>query len=276
MSSNAPVRWLNEKLLDIDRRRALPQWKRETFERWLEKNPRTGGVVTLFNDTFTNYYDPEIGVAALQVLERGGRPANVVRPGCCGRPLISQGLLAEARAHAETVVDGLYPIAESGEKILFCEPSCLSAVKEDAPSLLRGARQEKARTVAKACMLFEEFASHLELPLSAGPSRILLHGHCHQKSMGLLPPTVALLSRIPKATVVDLDAGCCGMAGSFGYTAAHYDVSVAIANRRLLPAVKGMAEGDVLVAAGTSCRRQVAELNGAAAVHPAVLIRSLL
>jgi Fe-S oxidoreductase len=130
--------------------------------------------------------------------------------------------------------------------------------------------------VAEASLLFEEFAAELDLPLRAGPQRILLHGHCHQKSMGLLQSSAALLSRIPSATVVDLDAGCCGMAGSFGYSKKHYDVSTAIANRRLLPAIKTMQAGDVLVAPGTSCRHQVADLAGAAAVHPAVLIRSLL
>jgi FAD/FMN-containing dehydrogenase/Fe-S oxidoreductase len=276
LAASPPARWLNEKLLDIDSRRTLPAWKRETFEHWLKGNPHPGGTVTLFNDTFTNYYDPEIGIAAVEVLERGGCHVAVVRPGCCGRPLISQGLLAEARAHAETIVDGLFPIADRGEKILFCEPSCLSAVIDDAPSLLRGEQQQRARTVAKACLLFEEFASQLDLPLRAGPQTILLHGHCHQKSMGLLPATMSLLSRIPAAAVVDLDAGCCGMAGSFGYTRQHYDVSEAIANRRLLPAVKTMNKGDVLVAPGTSCRHQVAELSGASAVHPAVLIRSLI
>ena len=277
IASSALGRRMNEKLFDIDSRRSLPAWRSETFEQWLTRNPRRDKTeVALFNDTFTNYYDPEIGIAALEILERGGRPAKVVRPGCCGRPLISKGLLAEARSHAAQVVEGLYAIASSGQQILFCEPSCLSAVKEDAPSLLRGDLQEKARTVANACLLFEEFAGQLDLPLRAGPSKILLHGHCHQKSMGLLPATMSLLSRIPSATVVDLDAGCCGMAGSFGYTKEHYDVSAMIANRKLLPAVKGMGPGDALVAVGTSCRRQVAELNGATAVHPAVLIRSLL
>src|SRR5207248_2221396 len=99
-------------------------------------------------DTFTNHYDPEIGIAALEVLERAKCKPAVVRPGCCGRPLISQGLLAEARGNAAQVVEGLFPIASRGEKILFLEPSCLSAVKEDAPSLLRGEQQKKARTVA--------------------------------------------------------------------------------------------------------------------------------
>ena len=135
--------------------------------------------------------------------------------------------------------DGLLPIAERGEKILFCEPSCLSAVKEDAPSLLRGDLQQRAKTVAEACMLFEEFAAKLDLPLRPGPGKILLHGHCHQKSMGMLPATVALLSRIPNATVVDLDAGCCGMAGSFGYTSKHYEVSEAIAEPQAASGSKG-------------------------------------
>ena len=280
VAGSLPTRWLNDKLLGLDHRRVPPPWKRETFEKWLARNPRmpraAGTSVTLFNDTFTNHYDPEIGAAALEILEHGGCQVNVVRPGCCGRPLISQGLLEEARAHAATVVESLFPIASRGENILFCEPSCLSAVKDDASSLLRGEQQQKARVVAKACHLFEEFAAQLDLPLRAGPPKILLHGHCHQKSMDLVPATKDLLSRIPSCSVVDIDAGCCGMAGSFGYMKGHYDVSSAIANRRLLPAVKGMKPGEVLVAPGTSCRHPVLEFSGAKAVHPATLIRSLL
>ena len=280
VAATPPARWISDKLLDVDPRRTLPAWQRETFEKWLARNPRPQGgseiPVTLFNDTFTNHYDPQIGIAAIEVLERGGCHVEVVRPGCCSRPLISQGLLAEARAHAGEVVEALFPIASRGGKILFCEPSCLSAVKEDAPSLLRGLQQERAREVSQACLMFEEFAGQLDLPLRAGPTRILLHGHCHQKSMGLLAGTSALLARIPSATVVDLDAGCCGMAGSFGYTRRHYDVSVAIANRRLLPAVQAMKAGEGLVAPGTACRHQVADLSSATAVHPAVLLRSLL
>ena len=278
LSATGPARFFNEKLVGIDRRRVPPPWKRETFEKWLRRNPRpqTGNPVVLFNDTFLNHYHPEIGSAAVEVLERGGCRVEVVRPGCCGRPLISQGLLAEARAHAAVLADALFPIASRGEKILFCEPSCLSAVKEDAPSLLRGEQQQKSRAVAEASLSFEEFAGGLDLPLRAGPTKILLHGHCHQKSMGLLPAAVSLLSRIPSATVVDLDAGCCGMAGSFGYGKEHYDVSCAIAERRLLPAARALKPGEILVAPGTSCRHQVHELAAVSAAHPAVLLRDLL
>jgi Fe-S oxidoreductase len=269
-------RRLNQKLLGIDSRRTLPAWKRRTFEQWFAGNAGTAGrtAVSLFADTFTNHCDPEIGQAAVEVLRRGGCKVNVVRPGCCGRPLISQGLLREARDHAAKVVEGLLPVAERGEKILFCEPSCLSVLKDDGPSLLRGDLRRKALVVADACCLFDEFAAGLKLPLRPAAGRILLHGHCHQKSMGMLSATVSLLSRIPAATVVDLDAGCCGMAGSFGYS--HYDVSKLIGERRLLPAARALQPGEVLVAPGTSCRHQVADLAGASAVHPAVLIRDLL
>ena len=236
----------------------------------------------VFADTFTNFYEPDIGDAAVAVLRAAGMTPGVITHGCCGRPQISKGLLADARVLAANNAEALYPHAAAGRKIAFCEPSCLSAVREDAPSLLRGDAQRKARTVAGACVLFED---HLErtcqddpsrLPLQRGPSRLLLHGHCHQKAMGMLPPARALLARIPSCTVVDLDAGCCGMAGSFGYATEHYEVSQQIGERRLLPAARTLKEGEVLVASGLSCRQQVAHFTGVAALHPATLLRSLL
>jgi Fe-S oxidoreductase len=132
-------------------------------------------------------------------------------------------------------------------------------------------------------MSFEEFLGHQlgrpegrPLPIGQGPSRILLHGHCHQKSMGGVPAAKALLERIPGAQVTDLDAGCCGMAGSFGYAREHFEVSRQIGERRLLPAARGLTEGEVLVAPGTSCRQQVSDFTGVRALHPAELLASLL
>jgi FAD/FMN-containing dehydrogenase/Fe-S oxidoreductase len=268
------------RLLGIDARRKLPEFRRDTFLRWAarrtQRHPSGRSPVTLFADTFTNHYEPEIGIAAVELLERAGVSPSIRRPGCCARPLISKGLLADARATLEETIRALYPLAQRGEKILFLEPSCLSSIKEDAAGLLRGEAQRQAREVAQAALLFEEYAATLDLPLKPGPQRILLHGHCHQKSMGLLEATKKLLARVPGAAVVDLDAGCCGMAGSFGYTADHYDVSVAIASRKLLPAVRAMQPGDVLVAPGTSCRHQVADLAQARAEHPAVFLNELL
>jgi FAD/FMN-containing dehydrogenase/Fe-S oxidoreductase len=281
-------RWINEQLLGIDRRRTPPRFARQTFVRRqsaVASHPSQAGrqsSVVLFVDTFTNYNHPEIGTAAVDVLAAAGIDVHLAPHGCCGRPMISKGLLDDARRLAEANADALHEVAERGERIVFLEPSCLSAVREDAPALLRGDAQRKARRVADACVLFEEYveqewqAGRVRLELTPGPSKVLLHGHCHQKAMGLMPPARALLARIPSATVIDLDAGCCGMAGSFGYATEHYDVSRQIGERKLLPAARALAAGDVLVAPGTSCREQVAHFAGVRALHPAELLRSLL
>ena len=279
-------RWANERLLGIDRRRTPPGFVRDTFAKRFARRKASaagrGTSVVLFNDTFTNFNHPDIGTAAVEVLDAVGVAARVIQHGCCGRPLISKGLLGDARRAAADTTDALYAAAARGERIVFLEPSCLSAVRDDGPALVRGEAQRKARVVADACVLFEEYLEHeaqagrVRLTLRPGPSTILLHGHCHQKAMGLLAPTHALLARVPSATVVDLDAGCCGMAGSFGYAKDHYEVSRQIGERRLLPAARAMAPGDVLVAPGTSCREQVAHFTGERALHPAELLRSLL
>jgi FAD/FMN-containing dehydrogenase/Fe-S oxidoreductase len=276
VSATTPVRMLNEGIFGIDRRRTLPALSSRTFASQVRRRGKADPAVLLFNDTFTNFYDPEIGLAAWDVLEAAGLTVGLAPNHCCGRPLISKGLLTKARAQAMQNTKSLYDAASAGRKILFCEPSCLSAVREDAPSLLRGENQRRARVVADACVLFEEFAAGLQLPLKPGPPEILLHGHCHQKSMGLLPSAKALLEQIPGSTVVDLDAGCCGMAGSFGYSREHFEVSKQIGERRLLPQVRGKDPSSAVVAAGTSCRHQIHDFTQQTAVHPAVLLRSLL
>jgi FAD/FMN-containing dehydrogenase/Fe-S oxidoreductase len=279
ISSSAVGKWAAEQTIGLDRRRSMPRWTRQTLR---HQASGIGHEALLFADTFTNYADPEIGLAAIDVLNASGIATGIAPNVCCGRPLISQGRLQEARKLAAANVHALYDAAQDGRAIVFVEPSCLSAIREDAPDLLRGELQRRARVVAQHAVLFEEYlegecaGGRATLALKAGPQQVLLHPHCHQRSMGLAPPAKALLSRIPSATVVDLDAGCCGMAGSFGYTRDHYDVSRAIAERKLLPAARAMKDGSVLVAAGTSCRHQVADLAAVEAVHPAVLLRSLL
>jgi FAD/FMN-containing dehydrogenase/Fe-S oxidoreductase len=293
--SNAIVRSalgraLNERLAGIDRRRTLPEWTSQCFTKTFRSRARpaatpsgrTHRTVALFNDTFTNYYSPAIGMAGLQVLEIAGFDVELAPEACCGRPLISQGLLGSARRQAASSIDRLYPLAERGLPIVFFEPSCLSAIREDLPALLRGDDQRRALRVADRAVLFEELlegewaAGHVGLDLRDGPAQILLHAHCHQKAMSRLAPAKALLARIPGATVVDLDAGCCGMAGSFGYARKHFEVSRAIGERRLLPAARNLRENDVLVASGTSCRHQVADFTGVRALHAAELIRSVI
>jgi FAD/FMN-containing dehydrogenase/Fe-S oxidoreductase len=292
MAGSGFGRWMNEKLFGIDRRRTPPAWVSETFEARFRqvrlKTDSTGAVasgsrrVILFSDTFTNFNEPENGVAAVAVLRAAGANVDVVPHDCCGRPLISTGQLDAARKLAKKNADALYAAASRGDRILFLEPSCLSAVREDAPALLRGEEQRQAQIVADACVLFEDYLEReladgrLSLTLKAGPSAVVLHGHCHQKAMGLVAPARALLSRIPGCTVVDLDSGCCGMAGSFGYSKDHYEVSKQIGERRLLPAARALKAGELLAAAGTSCRHQVEHFAGAHAQHPAVILHSLI
>ncbi len=279
------VRRLNERVLGIDQRRTLPRWvSKPLASRWRDRSEHsTGERVLLFNDTFTNYFHPEIGLAAADVLERAGIGVDLGPTACCGRPLISQGLLAEARERAASSVRRLRVAASNGKKIVVLEPSCLSALKDDIPALLRGDEQEQARQIADACMLFEEFledkvsTGRADLPLgSGGPKRVALHGHCHQKSLGLVSPALSLMRRIPGASVTDLDAGCCGMAGSFGYGRDHFDVSRAIGERRLLPTARDLDSDSVLVAAGVSCRHQVRDFTGVRALHPAELLASVM
>jgi FAD/FMN-containing dehydrogenase/Fe-S oxidoreductase len=285
VAQSGPVRWINERFLGLDRRRKPPAWAAATFsDRFRARNGSDAArsderPAFIFNDTFTNFYNPQIGMAGVNVLRAIGYVPALAPNVCCGRPLISQGLLSEARELAAKNATALYRIAERGDRILFFEPSCLSAIREDAPSLVRGEDQRRARRVAEASMLFEEFVESswpATRTLNAGPSTIQLHGHCHQKAMGLLAPAKALLSRVPGATVVDLNAGCCGMAGSFGYVRDHYDVSRAIGERRLLPAARNLKAGSVLVASGVSCRHQVADFTGVVALHPAELVQSLI
>jgi Fe-S oxidoreductase len=280
IANSAPVRWVMEKTIGVDRRRTLPKWTRRTLRKQVNNSP-AGGCL-LFVDTFTEYERPDIGLAAIAVMSAAGIETALAPNVCCGRPLISQGLLSEARRQAAANVHALFDAAARGQAIVFLEPSCLSAVREDAQDLLRGELQYRARVVAREAVLFEEYlerecgAGRATLALTPGPATIHLHPHCHQRSMGLAAPARALLSRVPGAQVVDLEAGCCGMAGSFGYTRDHYEVSRAIGERKLLPAARALDARSVLVAAGTSCRHQVHDLAGVDALHPAVLLQSLL
>jgi FAD/FMN-containing dehydrogenase/Fe-S oxidoreductase len=290
------ARWLGEKTLGISRHRSVPRFAAHTFDQWYARHlaERSNGKrsplgtghehtsVILFADTFMNYFEPEIGVAAMELIELAGLDVCAVSYHCCGRPLISQGLLDQAVIQAAVNVQRLYPAASRGATILFCEPSCLSAMRDDALALLRGEVKQKAEVVAQHSLLFEEFLERewsrgrISLDLKAGPARILLHGHCHQRAMGLLAPAVALLSRIPRCEVIEPDAGCCGMAGSFGYLKEHFAISQRIAQRRLLPAVRQLCGDTPVLASGTSCRQQIRQMAGCAALHPATFIRSHL
>ncbi len=279
-----PVRWLNEKLLGIDRRRLPPAFARRTFASRFRTLPDTAGrPVLLWPDTFTNHHEPEVGLAAVELLRRLGCGVQVEAPGglwCCGRPLISNGLLSEAVEHVRHNVEVLHPLADAGTTIVACEPSCLLTVKDDYPALAGRDLHAKARAVAAACLTLDELLDSLceekgGLPLRPGPAKVLVQGHCHQRALVGVGPLLRLLRRIPGTEVIDLDAGCCGLAGSFGYEKEHYDVSLRVGEQRLFPALRQTPDA-VIVAPGFSCRMQIAHATGRTALPPATLLESLL
>jgi FAD/FMN-containing dehydrogenase/Fe-S oxidoreductase len=297
LARSLPVRWLNERLLGIEARRLPPPFARRTFLQQFHarrSTVRRPADVLLLPDTFTNYHEPALGMAAVELLERAGCAVAVNVPSergsggmvCCGRPLISNGLLTEAVAHAERNVARLHPWATDGKPIVACEPSCILTLKDDYPALLRGRLRGMAETVAAACLPFEEFLEQrlqrsekeggLVLTWRPGPREILVQAHCHQRSLTGTTALLALLRRLPETTVVDLDAGCCGLAGSFGYEEEHYDVSLQVAEQRLLPRLRQAGPETVLAAPGFSCRTQIAHCMGRTALHPAQLLRNAL
>jgi FAD/FMN-containing dehydrogenase/Fe-S oxidoreductase len=288
---SGPVRWLNEKLLGIDRRRVPPAFAHRTLARRFRASwgdgptDPTGDPILLFPDTFTNYFEPEIGEAAIELLRRSGYSVTLGPPGlrCCGRPLISCGLLDQAVVNARINVEELYRWSRVGGRITACEPSCILTIRDDYPALVAGELRTRAEAVAEACGTFEELiaqgqarAGDTKLQLQPGPRRILVQAHCHQRSLVGTEPMLRVLQSIPGAEVMDLDGGCCGMAGSFGYEVEHYEVSRLVGEHRLLPAVRQADPDTVIVAPGFSCRLQIRHFTGRKAAHPAELLRTCL
>ena len=253
IARSAPHRWLLERVAGIDRRRPLPAFAAQSFDRWFGRRRPEGngarGEVVLFHDTFNTYQTPGVAMAATRLLETLGYRVSLADRGCCGRPMISKGMLDEARTLAAANIARLAGAARQGRPIIGLEPSCLLTLRDEYPELVR---TEDARLVAKQSVLLEEFLQREwargEKPKFAAHGRpALLHGHCHQKALVGTGPTVAVL-KAAGYTVTEVDAGCCGMAGSFGFEAEHYDLSIKIAERRLAPAVRA-AGADVAVCA---------------------------
>jgi Fe-S oxidoreductase len=285
------MRWMNEKWYGLDRRRRPPAFARKTFSQWWARHSRPSdgkasgsSQIALYVDTFTNHFEPRQAIAAVRIAESLGANVVVAPTVCCGRPLISKGFLEEASEQAAATVQALLPLAEQGIPIVFCEPSCFSAVRDDHPHLLRSELQAQARRVAESCFTFEQWSesylaereAEADSHFRRGPDRVLLHGHCHEKALIGMAPTERLLSRIPGCTVEVLDSGCCGMAGSFGYEREHYDISQAIGEQRLLPAVREQSGNTVVVAPGFSCRQQIQHFTGVKSLSPMELLASLV
>jgi FAD/FMN-containing dehydrogenase/Fe-S oxidoreductase len=233
---------------------------------------------TLIIDTFTEFNHPEIGHALLQIVQTANLKLNIMRlpdQGCCGRPAISKGLLDQAKQMANTNIQYISENIPNG-KLLFLEPSCQSAFLDDYPALVDSDLQNKAHQISERAISVEAWLAEQLIGKSLNwdkqSRQILLHGHCHQKALWSTKDTLALLRKMPNTHVDEIDSGCCGVAGSFGYE--HYDLSMKIANQRLLPAIEANSEA-IVVAPGTSCRAQISDA-GHKVWHPIELIAEAL
>jgi FAD/FMN-containing dehydrogenase/Fe-S oxidoreductase len=273
MLHNRAFKWLLEKGAGIDRRRTLPNFVRDHFRRWFRRHipsPIAGsrGDVILLDDCFTTYNEPEVGIATVKVLEAAGYRIRLAGLECCGRPAISKGLLPLARELARANVRKLLPFARAGAPILGCEPSCLVTLVDEYRDFRLGPdAEEVARAAAMADAFVGDPARVPDLPLAAQPGRVLLHGHCQQKAVLGTSGTSAALRRVPGLEIKEIDSGCCGMAGSFGYEHGHFEISALLANRVLIPSARA-DPGARLVAPGFSCRSQLHGLAGITALHP--------
>jgi len=280
--------WLTEKLFGLSARRSLPRWSSRPFVS-PAKSAALGTSdreVVLFVDTFSRWFEPDNARAALEVLVAAGyqveiaAPADNGRPLCCGRTFLAAGLVEEARIEAQRMLEALRPYVERGIAVVGLEPSCLLTLRDEY--LAMGLGDEAARLATHA-LLFEEFiaaqadagALRLELaPLASNAA--LLHGHCHQKAFDAMPAVRKVLDMVPGLKVETVESSCCGMAGSFGYEAEHFDVSMRMAELSLLPAVRKVKPETVVVADGTSCRHQIHDGSGREALHVARVLQMAL
>ncbi len=280
---SSPVRFVLDRALGISMQRKMPTFARQPFTAWFKKHASDGRPrpqVVLFHDTFNTFNDPHVAIAAVEVLEAAG--FEVLLPGhrCCGRPLISKGMVRKARAAAKDTVARLLPYAERGLPIIGLEPSCLLSMRDEYLYLLP--ESEDAQLVARQAVLFEEFIARLaeegQLPMTftSAAKEVLLHGHCHQRALVGTEPTRKILALPENYHVREVDSSCCGMAGAFGYEKEHYAISRKMAERRLVPEMRSAGRDALIVAPGTSCRHQLQHYDIERVLHPAEVLRDAM
>jgi FAD/FMN-containing dehydrogenase/Fe-S oxidoreductase len=277
---------LSERFAGLSTRRTLPQWRKDVFRDPKETEPQGEREVVLLADTFNRYFERENLDAAVAVLKAAGytvhiaKPAdNSKRPLCCGRTFLSVGKVDEARREAERVIAAVTPFVDRGVPVVGLEPSCILGFRDEVPAMIKSAG---AGQLALHALMFEEFlvreaaGGHLKLPLRPVAKRALVHGHCHQKAFGMFGAVERILKLVPGLKVETVESSCCGMAGAFGYGAETIDVSLAMGELSLLPAVRKADADTLVVADGTSCRHQIHDGAGREALHVArVLAMSL-
>ncbi len=260
VASSLPLRWALGRI-GITPQRTLPAYARRRFSSRPPQAAGSGalGTVVLFNDTYMEHHVPQLGWDAVVVLEGLGYRVIVPPRACCGRPAISKGFLTLAKHKARAVITHLHPWARQGIPIVGIEPSCILTLKDDYPDLVPGADTD---AVAAHCQTLEAFlrdglrAGKFQLPASSTPRALRVHSHCYQKALGEAGCATEVLNAVPGFAAAEIDSGCCGMAGSFGYESEHFEFSRQVGETRLFPALRaGSAD---TVAAGFSCRAQIA------------------
>jgi Fe-S oxidoreductase len=282
-----PARLVAERWLGVSAARPLPRFQRQDLRRWFRRRPgpavpASRGELIFLADSFTTFTEPSVPRAAIELLELAGWQVRFEDAGCCGRASLSKGLVEAARRMAAGMTGRLAEAAARGVPVVGVEPSCLLTLRDEYAALLPG--DPGVRAVAAATRLPEELLleaiaeGRLILPQESAVSgrRVLFHGHCHQKALAGTAATTALLRSIPGADVVEVDAGCCGMAGSFGFEAEHYELSMSIGGLRLFPAIRAEAAQTIIAATGVSCRQQIEHGTGRAARHPLEIVRQAL
>ena len=275
---------ISEAIAGFSARRSLPKWRPDVFDETGYDGGANGEVV-LFADTFNRYFERENIDAARAVLNAAGYRVHFAaatdgaRPLCCGRTFLAVGKVDEAKQEAERTLAALAPYVDRGLPVIGLEPSCLFSFRDEIPSLVKS---DTARQVTDHALLFEEFltreakAGKLNLALVPTRKRVLLHGHCHQKSFDTMAAVENTLKLVPDLEVETIESSCCGMAGAFGYDAETFEVSRAMGELSLLPAVRKAGADAMIVADGTSCRQQIRDGTGREALHVArVLAMSL-
>lgn len=283
--------WLSERMLGFSAKRKLPQWRAAGFSlSALPLSPAAsegkgaGREVAIFADTFNSNFEPENLHAAVDVLTAlGYRVGQVHSTGgrrvCCGRTFLAAGLVEEAKAEAQRFIDAVRPLVERGIPIIGLEPSCLFSLKDEFPMMLPG---EATAKIAPLAYLFEDFiaaqidAGVIKGKIATQSAKVLLHGHCHQKSFNVMPGVLKTLGLVEGLEVEMVESSCCGMAGAFGYAADTYDASIAMAELSLLPAVRKAAPETIIAADGFSCRHQIADGSAAKPKHVARILRDAM
>jgi FAD/FMN-containing dehydrogenase/Fe-S oxidoreductase len=268
---------LVKRLAGLAPERELPTFAGETFREWFSaRGVRNGGRrrVLLWPDTFTNYLHPETGRAAVEVLEAAGYSVELpTRPLCCGRPLYDYGMLKVAKRQLGRILTTLRPAVEADVPLVGLEPSCVAVFRDELVNLFPD--DEDAQRLSRQSFFLSEFLVREGYEPLKLTGRAIVHGHCHHKALAKMTNEETLLGKLGLDYEV-LDSGCCGLAGSFGYEADHYDISMQIGERVLLPAVRAAGKDALVIADGFSCRQQIAHATGRRALHVAEVLEMAL